>query len=88
MSKVESYLFPFSFRIPAAIILAISITSFNSLSALFLSLFPESLNRPNQYLASLALFRAISWNFLNSRFELAAVASTKLAPMLVPHLKS
>ncbi len=45
-----------------------------------------SFSKFSQYIDSLALFNAISKNFLNSNFELAAEASVTLAPMLVPHL--
>lgn len=52
--KLQNYLFPFKVRILEASILAISVVSFKSLLALFLSTLPESLSNPNQNMVSLA----------------------------------
>jgi len=62
--------------------------SVTSLSKSIVSTFWESFKSINQYLDSFALFKAISWNFLNSNLELEAVASTRFAPILVPLLTS
>lgn len=70
--------------IPEAIIFDNSVTSSNNLLILIISALPDSFKSSSQYFVSFALFKAISWNFLNSSLELEAVDSIKFAPMLVP----
>jgi len=66
--------------------LDISITSLNNSFVASLSAIPESLKKPSQYFVSLADFKAISLNLLNSNLVLEALASTRFAPIEVADL--
>ena len=73
---------------PLAIIFDSSVASVKRVLHVAVSSLPESRSNPIQYLVSFALFKAISWNFLNSKRELEDCASTRLAPILVPDLSN
>lgn len=61
----------------------ISFASFNNISIFSFAAIWVSLKSSSQYFVSLALFKAISLNFLNSSRELEDLASTRFAPIEV-----